>query len=1376
MDAHNETREIAERQQLQTLLKAIIPYLPQPVVKEQLAAPHMGRVKGEYWQGSVLFADLSGFTALSESLGALGREGAEEITSIVNDLFEALLEDGERYGGILLKFGGDALTVFFGGDDHALRAASTGLALQETMDRRFVDMETRGGTFTLRLRVGVHTGKIFAAQVGYEDGYPLRGMELVVTGADINRVAEAQDYAAPGKVCITAETLAQVGDQAEVQPVADDVYRLDVLNLVRPIEALPRTILSPSDDASLLSLRGCFQALGPYLPIDFTDESITDLSNPELRPGLRPVAVLFANFADLSGILAALADKGQTGVDAVTRILNLYYTRMQDIIGRYGGVVNKVDMYTHGDKLMALFGAPQAHEDDAERAVRAALEMQAAMPDVNQFVHGVLEEAGVPFTPLTQRIGINFGHVFSGDVGSEREGSRREYTVMGDAVNLAARLMSAAEDDGILVSPSVQRRVQDEFKLQDLTPIRVKGKAQPIAVSRPLRLLTESERADLRRGRRPFIGRAAQLAAVQAAARQAVIAQGQVVTIVGEVGTGKTRLVEAFREQLDVSDLRCYVTELPSYAQEPYAPIVDLLRRLIGLGEQTTEDVSRLTEWVLSRALYVARFLPLLGDLLAQPIADNPVTSALTPEQRRDRLFDLVEAILHSEAHRQPLALVVDDLQWGDDSSLALLDRLTRNAASAPLLLILCYRPDVSFATPWAELPHTHALHVAEFSQEQTARLVAELLEADELPAGLTDLVWERTQGNPLFTEEFVKSLREVGTFVRSEGRWQLVASEAALTSIPDTIEGIVLARLDRLGARVRDVLQEASVAAASQARFARPLLEHLHSYPKELPGRLHSLVNDGLLEELESELEALAYHFRHALTRDVAYDNLLYARRRELHRLVAQGMEMLHADRLDEYVTSLARHYLDAEAWPKAFYYQRRAGERAQTLFANRDAATHFCQALELATKRLPDTPVADLTDIHDRLGDVLLLDGRYDEALDAYEAARTLLTQDGSPEVVAKFYRKTAEVYERKADYPLALEWLERGLKVLGEQDVIEKARIHNLGGGVFYRQGEREKALEWRQRALQIAKGLDDPSEIANAYLIMAVIYSDWGDTDRALDFGQRCLDAYEEIDDLAGSVKARHNLGIISRRADYWAQAAEHHREGLRLAGMMGDGMRIGLFANSMGEVYLHQGKLEQATAAYQRSLAVWQPMGYLAGVTVARINLGHIAVTQDDLETAEAHLAGALALAQEIGLRGFWPEIYRWQALLHLARQQHKEALALAEQAYDLAQELKDRAEQGSALRVLGQVYAALGQPDEATERLQASLICFAELQRAYDAAKTSFQLALIYLAEPGKEEEGRGLLDQARTLFADLGAQWDLSQIERTIEQFLRRS
>lgn len=1380
---------MSEQQQLQTLLTTTIPYLPQPVVQEQLADPEIGRVKGEYWQGSVLFADLSGFTALSETLSDMGKEGGEAITAIVNDLFGALLDDVERYGGILLKFGGDALTVYFGGKNHALRAAQTGLNLQQTMARRFVDFATPWGTFTLRLRVGVHTGQIFAAQVGYEPPMPLRGMELVVTGADINRVAAAQDYAAPGDVCITAETLVQIIIQTEVEPVAEGMYRLQSLTLSSPLEPTPLPSLwSPSDDEPASWLRQRFAALRPYLTVDLTDERITDPSDPELRPGLRPIAVLFANFADFSAILASLTGKGEPGVQAATRILNAYYARMQDIIGHYGGVVNKVDMYTHGDKLMALFGAPIAHGDDAQRAVRAALEMQKAMPEINRHIEKILQGVGIDPIPLTQCIGINYGHVFAGNVGSDRMGSRREYTVMGDTVNLAARLMSATREGGILLSPSVQRRVLDTFLLEDLTPIRVKGKSNLIPIYRPLRPLTEQERAARRAGRRQLIGRESQLSALNEAVQAVLDGRGQVVTILGEVGTGKTRLVEALEghltESQTVQRLTCHSTELPSYAKEtPYLPIIDLLRDLISLGSGGEEDVERLTNWVWTHAPDLIRFLPLLGDLLALPIPDNQVTAALSSEQRRDRLFSLIETALHRQARRQPLILIVDGLQWADESSLALLNRLTETITQAPLLLVLTYRLAVPFATPWQDMPHCTQLSVSEFSEQESADLVASLLEASELPEALIKTIYQRAQGNPYFTEEVVKSLVEVQAITRDNGRW-VVTQDTESLPIPDTIEGIVLARLDRLGARCRDILQEAAVAV----RFSRPLMEQVHSRTEELAECLAKLVGEDLLkeeysqassctvdsriiEQLERALIEIEYTFRQAMTRQVAYDNLLYARRRELHQLIGQAIEIIYCDRLDEFAASLARHYREAEAWEPAFHYYRRAGERAQILFANQAAADYFRDALSIARRHLPQTPLLDRVDVQKRLGDVMTFQGQYDQALSTYAEALDWIQDKGPPELIAELDHKIATIHENKGDYRTAFEWVERGLDVLAGQEGVEVARLDYFAAALLFRQGDLERSLDWCQRSLTIAQANDAQPEIARAYLLLCGLhYTGTGDIRRALECGRNSLEIYQALQDPVGTAKAHNNLGLAHVEQDQWEKASEHYWEGLQLSEAVGDTDAIARFSFNLGEILQLQGDLDGAVQAYTRSLDIWSEIGYLGGVAVACSGLGQVTLMQGELEASQNYLARSHELFEDMGAQAKLTEVYRHEAMLKLAQGQADSALPLAQKAHELAKEIKARVQEGEALWTLGMVFLAQEDYTEAQQHLEASLERFNELKSAYRFAKACYALALIYWKQAGRQAEGQALLEQSRDILADLGAAWDLAQVEAAIQ------
>jgi class 3 adenylate cyclase len=428
---------------LRAELGAIATYIPSMIVREQLAQPMPGRVSGAYWDGSVLFADLSGFTALSEQFSALGKQGAEEVSAIINNLFAALVEEIHRYcgdvqSGGLLKFGGDAITAFFDAatlaDRHAIMAGRAALAMQERM-AAFAALETRAGTFQLRLRIGVHSGRVFAAQVG-----DVEHIEMIVTGHNINRVALAQEIAEPGDVVISNATLALLPG-AQVEQRQAGFYLLRAMPEVAPPTGISRWgwEYGTDDLADLLALAERIDALRPYLPRGLPRRFLVPAEAqpapdehteqpPQSADGaetgeFRPVTVLFANFFSFSAVLDLLGENS----DGAAQVLNAYYRRAQEVIHRYGGIVNKVDMYTYGDKLMGLFGAPIVHEDDPLRAVRAALDLQAALAEANAEIMALLEASSEypaatndrrsSFSGLTQRIGIHTGAVFAGQVG-----------------------------------------------------------------------------------------------------------------------------------------------------------------------------------------------------------------------------------------------------------------------------------------------------------------------------------------------------------------------------------------------------------------------------------------------------------------------------------------------------------------------------------------------------------------------------------------------------------------------------------------------------------------------------------------------------------------------------------------------------------------------------------------------------------------------------------------------------------------------------------------------------------------------------------------------------------------------------------------------
>jgi class 3 adenylate cyclase/tetratricopeptide (TPR) repeat protein len=986
-------------------LEAIARFVPSLVVRRQLARPAIGAINGAYWEGTVLFADLSGFTAMSGQLSSLGKQGAEEISEIINSLFAALVDEVHRYAGVLLKFGGDALTAFFDasllGRDHGALAARAALAMQGRMRASFTAITTRAGTFQLRLRVGVHSGRVFAAEVGDRSH-----IELVVTGRNINRVANAQEIAEPGDVVVSREALALLPG-SQVRALEQDYALLERLPAVVPSARLHSQNWQPGqgDRAELAALAERIAALRPYLPHRMPRRFLEPAAQSVELGEFRPVTVLFANFFPFSRALPLLDDDGLRAA----QVLNAYYQRAQAVVHRYGGIVNKVDMYTHGDKLMALFGAPVAHEDDALRAVRSAIELRSVLAEANREIGELLREAAGALVSigdafLQQRIGINTGAVFAGRVGSAQ---RHEYTVMGQPVNLAARLRGVAAPGSIVLSASTRRAVTGRIALRELEPVRLKGVEGPVPIVEALRP-QESVAGDAGLVRAELVGRGAELERLLGEARTALGGQGRVLALVGEAGVGKSRLIGELLDRLfqlsgpgagNLPGFMVYVAECQGYEQNTaFAVARQLLAQLLVLVEGLPSQEARIAARVEELAPGLARFTPLLGDLLGLPLEETPLTAALTPEQRHERALDLVEGLVLGAARAQPLALIVDDMHWSDASSLELIGRIAHAATRAALLLVFGYRNDPPLDEPWRALPHSVHVQLAELTPEGSATLARAMLRGEPPPELEQRL--ERAQGNPFFIEAVVRSLIESGTLVQAGGAWQLTR-KLDESAIPDSIEGVITARLDRLEEALRETLQ---VAAVIGRRFAYSVLDGIVQQPDTLPTRLERLEASDLVVPDAEQREALqrsAYQFAHALTRDVAYEGILYARRRDLHRRVAQRIEQLYDGRPDDQLSLLAGHYLLAEAWPQAFDYHLRAGRRAQERFANREAIALLERALQIAER--PDglsdlEPQADtIVELHERLGAVHALIGEYDLALTRYEQALDLLGRRG-------------------------------------------------------------------------------------------------------------------------------------------------------------------------------------------------------------------------------------------------------------------------------------------------------------------------------------------------------------------------------------------
>src|SRR5262245_9656165 len=686
-----------------------------------------------------------------------------------------------------------------------------------------------------------------------------------------------------------------------------------------------------------------FAAPDAYTPKHLAERILT--SKAALEGERKQVTILFA---DLKGSMEMLAERDPEEVRA---ILDPVLERMIDAVHRYEGTVNQV----LGDGIMALFGAPLAHEDHAVRACYAALRMQESLrryTDDTRRAHGV---------EVQIRVGINSGQVVVGSVGSDL---RMEYTAVGQTTHLAARMEQIAPPGTIRLTGETVRLAEGYVEVKSLGLAPVKGLAEPIEIFELTGTgvaRTRLQQAALR-GLTRFVGRDAEIEHLRRILGHAGAGRGQVVAMVGEAGVGKSRLVHEFTHSHRVQEWLILGAASVSYGKSvSYLPVVDLLKGYFKIGDG--DDHREMRDKVLGRVLGLDRALePLLAPILALldvPVED-PAWENLDPPRRRQRTLEAVKRLLLRESHVQPLLIVFEDLHWIDEETQAVLDNLVDSLGSARVLLLVNYRPE--YEHRWASRTMYSQLRLDSLGAESAAELLAALLGPNPALAPLLQMLVKR--GNPFFLEETVRTLVETGALAGERGAYRLIRPVDAL-QIPATVQAILAARIDRLSARDKRLLQAASVVGKDVA-FA--LLHAIAELPdEELRRSLAQLQAAEFLYEARL-FPDLEHTFKHALTHEVAYGSVLQDRRRALHARIVDAIERLHDTRLDEHVEALAHHAFLGEVWDKAVRYLRQAGARAASRSASREAVTHLERALA-ALRRFPDSSGVTATDIDVRL-----------------------------------------------------------------------------------------------------------------------------------------------------------------------------------------------------------------------------------------------------------------------------------------------------------------------------------------------------------------------------------------------------------------------
>jgi class 3 adenylate cyclase len=753
----------------------------------------------------------------------------------------------------------------------------------------------------------------------------------------------------------------------------------------------------------------------------------------------RVVTMLFCDVVGSTGMAERL-DPEEWG-----DIVDEAYALLVEPVERYGGTLARF----MGDAILAFFGAPVAHEDDAERAVRAGLAMVKAVGPLR-------ERLGAQGLPFDVRVGINTGLVRTGELGPD---ARVEYTALGDAVNVAARMEQSAAPGTVQISEPTSRKVAPLLELEDLGPIQVKGKLEPVRAYQVVGPKARPGRVHGIEGLvSPLVGRDREMAALRELAGAVRVGTGHVVSLVGEAGLGKSRMIDELRAEWvrpGAGDPARWVeARAISYeANRPYALVQQFLRQVGGLGERDDADAVRARVAAFVETIGPAEpartravFELLLG---VDPVSEDP--DGEPPASRLPEGEDLKREVLAiaSEACRAWAAgacgvVVGDDLHWSDPASLEFLLHLLPVAAEAPVLFVCACRPDppdlpdriaAACSADW----HT-PMPLAPLAADETAVLLAELLRMPDLPDELRHSVVDRAAGNPLFVEETLRALIDAGAVVRKDGRWRMV--EQAQVTVPDHLQGLLAARVDRLEPGPRRTLQLAAVIGRS---FGHRVLRLICDDPDDLGDHLDKLERAGLIVETAG-VPDLEFGFRHPLLQEAAYGSMLIRERRAYHARVGEALEPDLADR-DDRAATLAHHFDQAGDTERALRYRMAAARRAARLFAHTEAIAQFERALELA--RQSGTTGAELFDLYRRLGYSLQVSGQHERALrvfgDMEREARRL--GERATELAAVTAQATIRAIPSEMQDPdLALGLLDRSVSLAADiGDRAAEARAH-------------------------------------------------------------------------------------------------------------------------------------------------------------------------------------------------------------------------------------------------------------------------------------------------------------------------------------------
>ena len=1244
------------------------PYLPR-ILQHRLTAG------GEdlWWtaEGTAVFIDISGFTKLSERLARKGREGSEQITEAIGNSFEALLLVAYDNGAGLIKFGGDALLLWFHDAGHAARACQAAVMMRRVL-RDVGRIRVPGANVTLRMTQGVHSGHFHFFAVGTSH------LELLPVGPAWSRVVVMEHEADAGEIMVSPETAQWLPGRSLGERKGPGF-----LLAKEPLSRTEKIPLSPRPAVTEEMLAHC---LSPAIR--------EHVRNGGGTPEHRPVTIAFIHFDDTDGMIE------MDGEEVTAQALHRLITVVDAATEEQGVTFLSSDVDYDGGKLILTAGAPKVTGDDEERMLLALTKIAAAE------------------LPIRIRIGVNRGSVFAGDIGPFY---RRTYTVMGDAVNLAARLMAKAEPGTVYATADVLDRSNTLFATTELEPFTVKGKAKPVrawSVGRAIGSRTRTVSVQ----QLPLIGRDAELKQLREALEAARTGSGRVVDIVGEAGLGKTRLLQALIEQAEGFKVLHAVCEAYT-ASTPYAVWRELLRECLGFGRDDPDDAvaDRLREMVATDAAHLLPWVPLIGIALGLEIAATPEIELLTEENRRRKMQETTADFL-AVALGGSGFVCIENAHHIDRASAELLNYLASVASGRPWFFGVARRPSAAASV----IPASAALmrlELAPLSANDTLRMARDASEQHPLPMHVLDVVAQRSGGNPQFLRDLLRA----------------AIASGGIGGLPESAEAAAMARIDALAPEDRTLVRRAAIFGLTFHPRMLAWLDEGTGAPVDPKAWIR-------LQELFEEEGDGYLRFGRSLLRDAAYEGLPYKSRRRLHAVVASRL-MDEAEDADEIAGILSLHYFEAGDFASAWRYAGIAGKRAQDIYAYVEAGGLYARALD-AGRKLRDIPGKEIAATQASQADCWYRAAEYAKAAEGYMAAYRLMKGERLTEAALLLKRSLVE--EKLGKFRNALNWAARArntVKGMEQSEALrESARATSWYASLLQREGRAKDALNWANRAADAAQAADDPEALGEAYYVIGAVKGDRMTLARS-------LEAFRRAGNLGRQAGLLSDIGALFWFEGQWTEALRHYERSRDESMKIGSTVSAALARVNMAEILVDRGELAQADEHLLDTLPLWKASKYRYLIAHCLSLLGRSSLRAGRYEEALKRLEEAKSNFEHVGAADEVPAVDARIAECRVFMGDADGALALVDELLSRS----ESATQTKLLPLLKRVRAyALQRRDDlsgAKQELEASLAAGRAKNDLFELASTL--LSLIELCrleniEPSPEfvRESNSLLER----------------------------